>query len=164
MSDAHRLDDGYVIKPMDDPSAVIDLWARDSVLPDDVAQERLAQVLLVAATADGSVAGVTSAFLQPAPQLRTSVWNHRVYVDPRHRGSNLMYHLIVDGFGVLQDRFASGEDVRAPGIVHVAENRSLVTYFDTAVWPFLQQHFIGANEHGEHVYVRWFDGALAPLP
>jgi hypothetical protein len=64
----------------------------------------------------------------------------------------------------LEQRFISGENTQATGILMEVENEGLKTYFNRALWLPLEMNFIGENSRGDHVRVRYFPGARVPLP
>ena len=165
----YPLEDRYRLELLAETDAathddVLGLWEREAVLPPAEAGRRVHEVLLVATEEKGGVVGVSSAYLSRNPQLRMSLWNYRAYVAEAHRSSNLAVRLAVEGRELLEKRFVSGEDARALGIVYEVENEGLKTYFNRALWLPAGVTFIGENERGDHVRVRYFAGAVAPGP
>lgn len=49
-------------------------------------------------------------------------------------------------------------------MIFEVENEGLKEYFNGALWLPLEFTFVGENERGDHVRVRYFPGALAPAP
>jgi hypothetical protein len=141
---------------------VIDVWRRETGMPDDEAARRIHEVLMVA-TRDGRLAGVSSAYLQRNPQLQMPLWHFRVLVGEAHRTSKLATNLALAGHDHFRERFVEGKDMRAPGMIFVVESEVLKRRAH-AVWPYTGFTFVGENERGEHVRVRYFPGALAPDP
>lgn len=169
VDDRWRLDQGYRIDPMAEQDAVteqdvLDLWAREGVVPDDEAQKRIHEVLLVATHESAALVGVSTAYLQLNPQLRMDLWYYRAFVAAAHRMSNVAVNLALFGRDHLEQRYVSGEDRRAGGVVYEVENEGLKRYFDDALWLPTDFTFIGENRYGAHVRVRYFPGALAPEP
>jgi hypothetical protein len=64
----------------------------------------------------------------------------------------------------MEEQFVSGRDTRAGGLLYEVENEGLKQYFDDALWLPTDFLFLGENEHGAHVRVHYFPGALAPEP
>jgi hypothetical protein len=159
--------EGYLIELFAEQDAVgqedvIGLWRRETGMPDDEAGRRIHEVLMVA-TLDGRLAGVSSAYLQRNPQLQLPLWHFRVLVEGSHRTTMLATNLALAGHDHLRDRFVEGTDMRAPGMIFEVESEGLRRRAH-AVWPYTGFTFIGENERGDHVRVRYFPGALAPDP
>lgn len=101
-----------------DPAEVVDFWKREDALPEDEAERRVGEVHLVAIDRDDGVVGVSSAYLRRNEQLRMDLWHYRAFVGRDHRMSSLAVNLAVRGREVLEERYESGEDTRASGIVY----------------------------------------------
>lgn len=162
------LDDAYRIEALDDGSAitaddVLRFWEREGAVTGREAQRRLSEVLLVATAADGSIAGVASTYLEHSARLAMDMWHFRVYVAPDHRQSNLAAQLAVRGRDVLEHRYVSGQDGRAPGIVYEVES-AVLKELTLATWRQTQFAFLGEDERGAHLRVWYFPGALVPPP
>lgn len=163
------LEDRYRIEPLAEsdsvgPEDVIALWERDGVLPGPMARERVRQVHLVAITGESEVAGVSTLYLEHAPQLRMDLWHYRTFVGSAHRHTNVARHLISGNRDLLERRFTSGEDTRAPGMIFALENEGMQRHLNTAVWAHSRFVFIGENQHGWHIRVYYFPGARVPFP
>jgi hypothetical protein len=167
--DTHPLEDRYRIVPLTEagdatPDDVLALWARESAVPEPEASRRVHEVHLVAIDRSAGLAGVSSAYLQRNAQLRLDLWYYRAFVAKAHRRSSLAAQLALHGRDLLQDRFTSGEDTRAAGVIYEVENEGLKRYFNKALWLPPDFTFIGENERGDHVRVHYFPGAQAPIP
>jgi hypothetical protein len=165
----YPLEDRYRIAPMAEAGSaaadqVLALWAREGAVPEVEAQRRVHEVHLVATDRADGVVGVSSAYLQRNAQLGLDLWYYRAFVAKAHRRSTLAVHLALQGRDLLEGRFVSGEDTRAPGIIYEVENAGLKQYFNKALWLPTEFTFIGENERGDHVRVRYFPGAEAPSP
>ena len=121
-------------------------------------------MLLVAIDEVDGVVGVSSAYPQRNPQLRMDLWYYRAFVASGHRNISLAVLLALRGRDHLQERFLSGRDTRGAGIIYEVENEGLKRDADQALWLPTLVTFIGENERGDHVRVRYFPGALAPEP
>lgn len=146
------------------PQDVIAFWLHEGVVSPDEAQRRIGEVLLVAIDDRRRLVGVSSAYLQHNEQLRMDLWYYRAFVAAAHRMSEVAVSLAMIGRDHLEQRFVSGEDTRATGIIYEVENEGLKTYFHWATWLPTQFLFIGENARGDHVRVFYFPGALAPEP
>jgi hypothetical protein len=156
-----------------DEAAVLDLWAREAGVTGAAATDRLSELACVAVHEDDGLVGVSTAYLARSEQLRTDMWHYRTFVSAEHRNENLARKLLVDTTDKVQERFVSGEDTRACGMVMHIENVALrqrwrngvwvhpETPWDGEKWPW---PFIGEDQRGSHVRVHWFPGARAPLP
>ena len=138
------------------------LWQRETGMPDDEVARRLHEVLLVALD-DGELVGVSSTFTRRNERLRMDLWHYRVFVAGSHRRSHAALDLMQRGREHLEELFTSGRDRRGAGVISEIESEELMT-FNPAVWPRTRMSFIGVNERGWHVRVRYFPGALAPEP
>ncbi|PTL58498.1 hypothetical protein [Paraconexibacter algicola] len=164
-----RLADGYRVEPFEgqDEIAAADVvafWEAEGVLSAQEREERVHELLLVARAPDGTLAGVTTAYLEREPQLGATMWWVRGLVGAAHRGSAVGYWLGVRSREVLARRFAEGADTRGSGVLFQLENEELARAFPMAVWPTMGFRFYARNVAGQDLRVHWFDGALAPEP
>lgn len=169
LDDRWRLEEGYRIDVFEEqdavaPEDVLALWEREGAINRDKAELRIHEVHLVATHEAGDIAGVSTAFLKRSPQLRMDLWHYRAFVPDAHRMSNVAVNLAVTGREHLERRFVSGHDPRGAGIIYEVENEGLKRSFNDAIWYPADVAFIGENERGDHVRVRYFPGALAPDP
>jgi hypothetical protein len=146
------------------PDDILRLWAREQAVPEAEAQRRVHEVTLVASDRDDGVVGVSSAYLQRNAQLRMDLWYYRTFVAEAHRMSNLAAQLIFGNRDILEQRFVSGEDTRAGGVIFELENDGMRKYFNRALWLPADFIFIGGSERGAHVRVHYFPGARVPVP
>lgn len=158
---------GYRIAPFADQDEigeadVIDFWLRETHMPEAEANRRILEVLLVGVHEVSGLCGVSSAYLARNPQLDMQLWYYRALVGSEHRMSNVAVQLALQGRDLLQERFVSGADTRGGGVLYEVENEGLKSYFNQALWKPTLLTFIGENEKGDHVRVRYFPGARAP--
>jgi hypothetical protein len=147
------------------PEDVIRLWEREGAMPEpDEAQRRVREVELVAVDPGGSVVGISTLYLARNPQLRMDLWHYRTYVAEDHRLSNIAAQLIFRNRALAEERFVSGEDTRAAGVLFELENDGMKAYFNKALWLPADFTFVGENEYGDHVRVHYFPGATVPAP
>jgi hypothetical protein len=169
LDQVYTLDDRYRILPLaetGDVSAddVLRLWAREGAVPPAEAQRRVQEVRLVATERDEGVVGVSTLYLQRHPQLRMDLWHYRTYVSRGHRHSNVAAQLLLSNSDLMEERYVSGEDTRAAGMLFELENDGVKRYFNKALLPQADFIFIGENRKGDHVRVHYFPGAPVPLP
>jgi hypothetical protein len=165
----YPLEDRYRIEPLVESDVVsvddvLELWAREGAVAEGEAPRRVHEVILVAIDRDDSLAGISSAYLQRNDQLRMDLWYYRTYVAGAHRQSNIATQLLWTSRDYLKNRFVSGEDTRAAGMIFELENQGLKDYFNRALWLPANFTFIGENDRGDHVRVHYFPGAEAPAP
>jgi hypothetical protein len=158
----------YRVAPLDGSGItsedVLGLWKRETGIPEADALRRVHEVQLVAVKRDGDLAAIATAYIQRNAWLRMDFWHIRTYVAVDERHSNLAGRLALAVRDLLEQRFVDGEDTRAAGIVMEIENEGLRTYFNRALWLPLGLHFIGTNQRGDHVRVRYFPGVRVPTP
>jgi hypothetical protein len=159
---------GYELRPLagqDDVSEqdVLDFWAREGALQPDEARERVSQVKLVATDEAGELVGLSTGWLRMNEQLWMDMWHYRVFVGAAHRQSHLAVALTMATREHLKQRFVSGEDTRACGIVMAIQNPHL-RLLDDAIWKATDFAFFGVNAGGDPVRVHYFPGATAPGP
>lgn len=164
---SYPLEDRHRMEVFDETSEVgpedlLELWAREGAVPDEEARRRVGEVHLVAIDREDGLVGVSSAYLQHNAQLRLELWHYRAFVARAHRMSSLAGALAVRGRELLEERFLSGEDTRAPGIIYEVENPGLKSYFNKALWLPTDFTFIGESARGHHVRVHYFPGAVVP--
>lgn len=169
IEDRWRLDPGYRIDFFAEQDGVSEgdvlaLWGRELRIAEEEVRRRIHEVLLVATTDGGELVGVSSAYLQQNEQLGMDLWYYRALVASEHRQSNVAVNLALIGRDHLEQRFVSGADPRAAGMIYEVEHEGLKRHFDEALWLPTDFTFIGENERGDHVRVRYFPGALAPEP
>ncbi len=146
------------------PEDVIALWTTEAGLSPAEAERRLEELLLVAVAPDGTLAGISTAFLMFNDQLGADFWYYRTFVAAAHRKANLAVALIVAAREHIVARFTSGEDPRGLGIIFELENEGLKRAFPKGIWHESDFLFIGSNPRGAHVRVHYFPGVLAPEP
>lgn len=160
---------GYEISPFEDQSVVssddvLSLWTLEAGLPLYEAQRRLGELLLVASAADGSLAGIATAYLVHNDQLQADMWHLRAFVPHAHRKSSIAVSLAVGGRSRLVERYVSGEEPRGLGVIFEVENEGLKRAFPRGLWWPTDVTFIGVSPRGAHVRVHYFPGVHAPEP
>jgi hypothetical protein len=165
----YPVEDRYRIEPFNEADDVthddvLALWERERAVVGERARKRLDEVFLVAIERDKGLVGVSTAYLQYNRQLRTDVWHYRVFVAAAHRKGNLAAQLTFKARDVLEQRYVTGEDARAPAIVYEVENEGLKRYYHKARGLPLDVTFLGENQRGDYVAVHYFPGARAPGP
>lgn len=165
----YALSDGYRIELLADsadvsPADVVDFWEREGAVTGDKAAERIHEVVHVALDDSGAIAGVSTAYLARNDQLSMDLWHQRGYVGRDHRKSNIGMLFALRGIDHLKNRFVTGRDTRAQGMIQSIENEGLKQYFNLGRQPPTYFTFIGESNRGAHVRVVFFPGALVPGP
>ena len=120
--------------------------------------------VLHVAVDDGLLVGVSTAYIDRNDQLRMDLWHFRGFVAPEHRRSAVALDLLQAAQRHLEDRWVSGADTRAAGMALIVQHEGLKRHQPHGDWRRGGVTFIGEDGHGSWVRVRYFPGALAPLP
>jgi hypothetical protein len=165
----YPLEDRYRILSVEEtddvgPEDVIRLWEREGAMPEpEEARRRVSEVELVAVDPTDGVVGVSTLYVARNAQLQLDLWHYRTYVAEAHRMSNIAAQLIFRNRDRAEERFISGEDTRAAGMLFELEHEGMKAYFNKALWLPADFTFIGETEWGAHVRVHYFPGATVPL-
>lgn len=141
---------------------LIALWTRETSIAEDEARRRVDEVLLVSAAPDGSLAAISTAYIDRDPVLELDVWNYRTFVAKDHRKANLARTMAVICRDHLEHLYVSGAETRPAGILSEVHSPAL-RRLDRASWRATGFTFIGEDAHGSHIRIHYFPGALAPL-
>jgi hypothetical protein len=166
----YSLPPGYRMVPFAEsdvagPDDVLELWDSEQAVPDPgEARRRVHEVLMVALDPDDRVAAISTVYLRRNAQLGLDLWYYRTFVGAEHRMSHLAVRMLWATRDHLRERYLSGEDARAPGMIMEVENEFLRTYYNRAFWVISDFDFIGETPNGAHVRVHYFPGAEAPIP
>jgi hypothetical protein len=162
------IDERYRAEPYTaDPEvadAILELWAREGVVPEDEAQRRVHETLNVVMDRDEGVVALSTAYIERSAQLDLDLWYFRTFVSTPHRNTHIATQLTMHNRDLLESRFTSGEDTRAAGVCFELENQGMRKYINTAIWQPVDFIFVGDNEQGVPVRVHYFPGAQVPLP
>jgi hypothetical protein len=162
------IDERYRAEPYTaDPEvadAILELWAREGVVPEDEAQRRVHETLNVVMDRDEGVVALSTAYSERSAQLDLDLWYFRTFVSTPHRNTHIATQLTMHNRDLLESRFTSGEDTRAAGVCFELENQGMRKYINTAIWQPVDFIFVGDNEQGVPVRVHYFPGAQVPLP
>ena len=142
---------------------LIALWTRETRIGSDEARRRVGEVLLVAGAPGGSLAAISTAYMDRDPVLDLDVWNYRTLVAEGHREANLAATMAVICRDHLQHLHASGAETRPAGILSEIHS-PLLKRLDLAVWRQTGFTFIGEDARGSHIRIHYFPGAPAPPP
>jgi hypothetical protein len=146
-----------------DEQAVIDFWAREGAVQGEEARRRLGELHLVVGDEEGELVALTSAFATRNPKLGMDLWHYRGFVGASHRRTGIGVHISMAGRDDLRERYESGRDRRAGGVVYVVQNPALKR-MNNANWLPPDFTFVGEDQLGAHLRVHYFPGAPAPPP
>ena len=140
-------------------SEIVDFWIASGALRSrERAGARVDQVIFVVRRA-GSIAGVSTVFRKRDERIGQEFYNFRCFVAEEDRRYNLGAVLLVTVRDYLNERFVSGEDTSAVGMLVEIENERLKRKRNQAVWPISGMVYVGNNRRGDHVRVWYFTGA-----
>ena len=135
---------------------ILRFWEAHGALTGEAARQRLPEVLCVLVDDDGAVVGVNSAVETEVPLIgNRRFWFYRRFVAPAV-GDGWDVPMLVAAFEILERRFAANGG--AIGIC-VAVDPETSRRHPEAVWPASQLLYAGAGGNGQHVRIRYFEGA-----
>lgn len=158
------LDPKYTLRPFEpeDAPSVLAMWAaHPGAVPDDVAPNRVDEAVVVATDEHGEVVGVITAFVKRAEWLQLDLLALRAFVARDHRRSNVYIHLGQAVRKELNDRYVSGADRRAVGILTEMEHEARAM-MPTAVAIGSGISFVAVRPDGALVRAEYFDDAVLP--
>ena len=100
------------------------------------------EVALVGTDPDGTLCGVSTAYLQRNEQLGCELWHLRAFVSAEHRAGHLAANLLFQTLALTRERFASGNHPEAPGAIIEIESPDIQRTFPEAVWMPTRFYFI----------------------
>lgn len=139
---------------------IASLWLEQKALTDRrQAIERSQQVVFIARGENGGVVGVSTAYKQFNQQLEHYLYYMRAFVHPDYReaGISSVFTFAIVAFFELQ--FLCGVDKDIIGMFVEIENQSVNKNRREAIFPEGKFVYIGKNERGAHLRVRYFEGA-----
>jgi len=161
------LDDRYRIVHIAEAESVgeddvLALWEREHAMPAEVARRRVGEVAFVGLDEREGLVAVSTLYLERSRRLGMELWHPRVFVARAHRQSTLAEEISLAMMSHLEERFVSGRDHRGAGVLMQVENPILKAVKNEAIWPLTRAAFIGEDARGNHLRVRYFQGALVP--
>ena len=143
----------------DDAAAIKAFWRGEGALTDEAAMEqRVRQVVMIARTPQGEVAGVCTALATTPPRLAQPVWYWRTFVGARWRATPLVMSLLKRSCALLED-YAAAHGHPCIGILLELENERFRERGRAAAWFNPRFTYIGRSERGLDLRVLWFRGA-----
>ncbi|MEO7432993.1 MAG: hypothetical protein ABIV12_13050 [Dokdonella sp.] len=143
----------------EDADAIRAFWRREKALDNDAAMDqRLPQVVMIARTAEGAVAGVCTAVATTPQQLGQPVYYWRTFVGATWRSSKLVMSLLKRSCILLEDH-ARQQGFPCIGVLLELENTRFAKVGRRAEWHNPRFVYIGRSERGLDVRVHYFAGA-----
>lgn len=142
---------------------LIAVWTRESQIDEEEARRRLSEVLLVSGAPDGSLAAISTAFIDRDPVLELDLWNYRTLVGAEHREANLAATMAVICRDHLEHLYVSGAEMRPAGILSEIHS-AVLKRLDLAEWRQTGFTFLGEDARGSHIRIHYFPGAPAAPP
>ncbi|MFO1284836.1 MAG: hypothetical protein U1F51_20685 [Burkholderiales bacterium] len=141
---------------------IVGMWTAEGVVAPAEAQRRVAEVVLVARAADGTVAGVNTAYVQKAPGTSANYWFYRMFLRPAHRGNwALPRAMFVHAIEVLRRHPHPAHPL---GLVAIVENPRLMRKAAAATVAELGATRLGRDAQGRDVWCVNFDGTVPVAP
>lgn len=142
---------------------IIQFWAEEEVLPQEVAQERVHQVMQVLRQNNSkAIIGLVSGQLKYIEAMKMHFYNCRGFVKEEHRSQGLFIKTFRDTYYLLNQDYVSGKNTQASGIFVNIENPLLQSH-NQAIWwggdkgevPYF---FMGYSARGNHLRIAYFKG------
>ncbi|HEX5757359.1 MAG TPA: hypothetical protein VFY12_13550 [Arenimonas sp.] len=144
---------------------IVDFWIAENALRDpEAARRRARQAVCIARGSDGQLAGLCSVEARVVPRLRQRLYYYRTYVGAAHRGSKLIYPMLLQARQLLQDYNRQLPEPECIGILIEFENKSLGQHFPIAFDDTSKFGFIGYSPRGLDLRVSYFDGVQLQPP
>jgi hypothetical protein len=142
-----------------DAEALIEFWVREKALPNEqIARDRVSQVVMLARDDDGEIAAVCTALPQNPPQLGQPVYFYRSFVAPKWRKSLVVFRLLKKAVGLLEED-ARAHDWPCIGVLLELENQRFVEKGRMPVWPGIEFVYVGKSPRGLECRIYWFRDA-----
>ncbi len=135
-------------------------WIRENALPAGAsAEQRAQQVACIARDEEGAIAGVCTLYKQLNQHIGHPFLYYRSLVRSDQRQYGVARQLIVQTWDHLNRLAVNGAVDGSIGFCTIVENEILQTHKREAVWPLSRLIYIGKNNQGHHIRIRYFDGA-----
>ncbi len=143
----------------EDAEAIRGFWRREKALDSDAAMDqRLPQVVMVARTSAGEVAGVCTAVAVTPQRLGQPIWYWRTFVGANWRSSKLVMALLKRSCVLLED-YSREHGFPCIGVLLELENTRFANVGRRAEWHNPRFSYVGHSERGLDVRVHYFRGA-----
>jgi hypothetical protein len=138
---------------------IADFWVAEKALPGPgAAAERTKQAVCIARGDGGELIAVCSAEPRFVPRLRQLLYNYRTFVAAAHRGSKLVYPMMLAARKALQEHTLALPKPVCIGMVIEFENQGLGQAYRMAFDEASRFSFLGYSPKGLDMRVSYFDG------
>jgi hypothetical protein len=149
---------------LDDPARdrIVRFWTTHGALRDETAaRHRVDQVVALARTDEGEIAGVCTALPIRVADLGETLYYYRTFVAPPFRNALVVRRLLALAVRELERYSREHPEENAAGVYLELENPTFDRHLRQAVWPRpgLEFVFIGRTSRGLERRVRWFPHA-----
>jgi hypothetical protein len=161
-NEADRFKTTFVWQNVDEALGIeiVNFWKQYGALPStEFALKRLPEVAMLVYDEQEQIVAISSVQPRHIPQLDHRFYTFRCFVAPDCRRFLLAARLICEVYDAFNKRFENGANPDVIGMVAEVENPALNREHNHAVWPHSGFVFVGYNQAGQHVRVRFFDGA-----
>ena len=142
-----------------DADAVVDFWLKEKALPNEqVARQRVSQVVMYAADPAGEIAAVCTAQPVNPPQIGQPLYFYRSFVAPAWRKSMVVYRLLKKAISLLEED-AREHDWPCIGVLLELENERFSKKGRMPVWPGIEFVYVGKSPRGLECRIHWFRSA-----
>lgn len=139
---------------------IIQFWLDQKALPsEEEAKKRVPQVAFVARNPANDIVAISTVYPQMSPQLANYLFYARVFVADAARRSHTGQDLLLTAVEFFESRFKEGHNPKIIGLFLEVENAALKQARNQAVWPTTGFVYLGQNARGDHLRVRYFEGA-----
>jgi hypothetical protein len=140
---------------------VLDVWRAHGALDDAAAAKRIDEVLVIARTERGEIAGVSTAVDAFVPLLDTKMYYFRAFVTDAHRMSGIGREMLRAAYEVFNARYREGENRDIPGFLIEIANPLHQKLWPATIWQSGGLHcvYIGKSQTGSHLRVWYFEGS-----
>ena len=141
---------------------VVGMWLAERVLAPAEATRRASELVVLARSADGEIAGVSTAYVAALEGSDRRYWFYRMFVRPAHRG---VWAIVPRMFDVALEALRAHEHTGRPvGVAALVENRDLMRPATREEIARTGMHRIGSDAAGRDVWCLHFDGSVPLAP
>lgn len=139
---------------------IIQFWLKSGALHNyQQAQERLKQVIFIARNNDNDIVGISTAYKQYNQPLENYFYYMRAFIHPNYRQSGIARSFALGIIEFFETRFLQKIESDVIGIFLETENQAIKANRKEAIMEKTGFVYIGKNEKGDHLRVRYFKGA-----
>jgi hypothetical protein len=145
---------------------VMDFWAAEGAIhAPEVATQRSSELVVVARSSTGQIAGVSTIQARSVFRLGFDSFYYRTFVGRDHRRKNLAPRILQQAYRELDERFSLGLDNGVRGLVIEAESSIIAGPAGEASWAKRGMPgcvFIGWSQRGLQLRIWYFVEATIP--